>query len=215
MRPGMSWTKKQFHSEATFQAPRHEVAEAARAVMAALVEHWRVEDTSDGFQASGYSGAHKATANFHVVPWSGGAKVTVDLLVDRFSSTGFMIFDVGGYYNRQLRKWLQAIQWELHNQGASQAAPEQLAQKRSATACVANGCLLLIVAVFVLDAIATCIFAVVGLFTGKLLVIGRGGSFTMHGPWARIVSAIILAVAVLLVIRYKRWSARKARESSA
>jgi hypothetical protein len=30
--------------------------------------------------------------------------------VERAGPTGFMLFDVGGYYNIQIRKWLDAIQ---------------------------------------------------------------------------------------------------------
>jgi len=46
--------------------------------------------------------------------------------------------------------------------------------------------------------------AFIGLLTGNLLLIGRGGSTNIHGMWARIVSALILTVIALIAWRIKR-----------
>jgi hypothetical protein len=70
---------------------------------------WAITDTPDGFTAQGSSFAHHAIANFHIQAAPGGTKVAVELLVERASPMGFMLVDVGGYYNIQIRKWLDGI----------------------------------------------------------------------------------------------------------
>ena len=109
----MDWKDKHFHQEMVFQAPRETVLEAARAFAGESLG-WQIADTADGFEARGYSAAHQATARFRIAPASRGTKVQVELLVERASPLGFMLFDVGGYYNRQIRKWLEGIQWHVH-----------------------------------------------------------------------------------------------------
>jgi hypothetical protein len=37
-------------------------------------------------------------------------------LVERAGWRGFMLVDVGGYYNIQIRKWLDGIQWSLSSE---------------------------------------------------------------------------------------------------
>jgi len=127
----MDWKYKHFHQERVFAAPRDLVTEAARTFMTESLG-WRItdfglggdsgrdvrapSDTMDGFTAEGYSFSHRAIANLHIQTTAGGAssengtRVAIELLVERASSWGFMLFDVGGYYNIQIRKCLDGIQ---------------------------------------------------------------------------------------------------------
>lgn len=115
----MDWKYKHFHQERVFPAAPDVVLEAARAFMGESLG-WRITDTPDGFSAQGYSSSHGAIANLQFQSTAGGAssesgtKVAVELLVERAGWRGFMLFDVGGYYNIQVRKWLDGIQWSLH-----------------------------------------------------------------------------------------------------
>ena len=133
--------------------------------------------------------------------------MAVELLVERAGGRGFMLFDVGGYYNIQIRKWLDGIQWSIHQELAGthdeSTNPLVLAEKKPA-ARIFNGCLLLIAVVFALYFLVTFISAVVGLLTGHLLLVGRSGSSVIHGIWARIVSALILLFGAFIVWRIKR-----------
>src|SRR5882724_10989051 len=115
----MDWKYKHFHQERVFPAPRDVVTEAARTFMAESLG-WQITDTPDGFTAQGYSFSHRAIANLHIQSAVGGTssesgtRVAVELLVERAGWRGYMLFDVGGYYNIQVRKWLDGIQWSLH-----------------------------------------------------------------------------------------------------
>src|SRR5579859_6063684 len=108
----MDWKHKHFAQEAFFEAEPDIVNDALRAFARAWLADWAVAETPDGLEATGRSGLHAATATFRIEPAPVGTKVTVTLLVERASRTmGFMLFDVGGFYNGQLRKWLQALPW--------------------------------------------------------------------------------------------------------
>ena len=207
----MDWKYKHFHQERVFTAPRDVVTEAARAFMAESLG-WQVTDTPDGFSAQGYSFTHRAIANLRIQPAAGGAssesgtRVAVELLVERVGWRGYMLFDVGGYYNIQIRKWLDGVQWSLHQKltGSHDEStnPLVLAQNKPA-ACIFNGCLVFIVVTFVLYLLVTFISAVVGLLTGNLFLLGRG-DLTIHGIWARILSALILMFGAFIAWRIKR-----------
>ena len=69
-----------------------------------------------------------------------------------------------------------------------------------------GGCMILIV---LLVALAYLVPAVVGLLTGTLYLTGRGRDVTVHGAWARIISAVILAVFAWLVVRALRYARRR------
>src|SRR5712692_4899957 len=206
----MDWKYKHFHQERVFPAPRDLVTEAARTFMAESLG-WQVTDTPDGFTAQGQSFSHRAIANLQIQPVAGGAsesgtRVAVELLVERAGWRGYMLFDVGGYYNIQIRKWLDGIQWSLHQKltGTRDETtnPLVLAENKSA-AYIFNGCLVFIVVTFALYILVTFISAVVGLLTGHLFLLGRG-SLTIHGIWARILSALILMFGVFIAWRIKR-----------
>lgn len=226
----MDWKYKHFHQERVFAAPRDDVFEAARAFIAESLR-WQITNTAnsinttnanaidtadadaiataDGFTAQGYSFSHRAIANLRIQSAAGGAspesgtRVAIELLVERAGWRGFMLFDVGGYYNIQVRKWLDGIQWSLHQKltGSHDEStnPLGLAEKKPA-AYIFNGCLLFIVVMFALYFVVTFISAVVGLLTGNLLLIGRG-SLTVHGIWARMLSALVLMFGAFLAWR--------------
>ena len=207
----MDWKYKHFHQERVFPASRDLVTEAARAFMAESLG-WQVTNAPDGFSAEGYSFTHRAIANLRIESAAGGAssesgtRVAVELLVERAGWRGYMLFDVGGYYNIQIRKWLDGIQWALHQKltGSHDEStnPLVVAQNKPA-ACLFNGCLVFIVVTFGLYFLVTFISAVVGLLTGHLFLLGRD-SLTIHGIWARIVSALILMFGAFIAWRVKR-----------
>src|SRR5882672_3422666 len=206
----MDWKYKHFHQERVLAASRDLVTEAARTFMAESLG-WQVTDTPDGFSAQGYSFTHRAIANLWIQSAAGGAssesgtRVAVELLVERVGWRGFMLFDVGGYYSIQVRKWLDGIQWTLHQKltGTRDEStnPLVLAQNKPA-ACIFNGCLVFIVVTFALYFLVTFISAVVGLLTGNLFLFGRG-NLTIHGVGARILSALILMFGAFLGWRIK------------
>jgi hypothetical protein len=197
----MDWKYKHFHQERVFAAPRDVVFEAARAFMADSLG-WKTADTVEGFAAEGYSFAHRAIANIGIQAAANGMNVIIDLQVERAGSAGFMLFDVGGYYTIQIRKWFDGIQWLIHKQlagGEIQSAAPVPTTTNKYGACVFNGCLFFIVAMFALWVVVNLICAMIGLFTGTLYLLGRGGTIVVHGVWARIVSAIILALGAFII----------------
>jgi hypothetical protein len=202
----MDWKYKHFHQERVFPAPRDVVFEAARTFMAESLG-WQITDTPDGFTAQGNSFSHRAIANFQIQSAGDGTKVAVELLVERAGWRGFMLFDVGGYYNIQIRKWLDGVQWSLHQKltGSHDEStnPLVLAENKPA-AYIFNGCLVFIVVMFALYFLGTFISAVVGLLTGHLYLLGRGGTVVVHGILARIVSALILMFGAFVAWRMRR-----------
>jgi hypothetical protein len=206
----MDWKYKHFHQERVYAAPRDDVFEAARAFMAESLG-WEITNTPDGFTAQGYSFSHRAIANLHIQTAAGGTKVAVELLVERAGWRGFMLFDVGGYYNIQIQKWLDGIQWSIHQKltGTRDEStnPLVLAQNKPA-ACIFNGCLMFIVVMFAIYVLVTFVCAVVGLITGNLYLVGRGGTLTIHGIWGRIVSALILMFGAFIAWKIKRKQSR-------
>jgi hypothetical protein len=208
----MDWKYKHFHQERVFPAPRDLVFEAACAFMGESLG-WEITNTPEGFTAQGYSFSHRAIANLQIQAAAGGAssesgtRVAVELLVERAGWRGFMLFDVGGYYNIQIRKWLDGIQWSLHQKltGSHDEStnPLVVAQKKPA-ACIFNGCLMFIVVMFAIYVLVTFICAVVGLITGNLYLFGRGDTLAIHGIWGRIVSASILILGAFLAWRIRR-----------
>lgn len=107
----MDWKYKHFNHQAIFRAPREGVLSAARAVVAESLES--IEDTADGFAARGFAAIHPAVATFRLTPAPGGTQLTVELLVQRAAMRGYMLWDVGDYYNGQIDKWFTAISQRL------------------------------------------------------------------------------------------------------
>jgi hypothetical protein len=213
----MDWKYKHFHQDRAFEAPRDHVLEAARRLMTESLG-WQVTDTADGLSAQGYSFFHRAIANLRIQTAASGTlsgsgtTVAIELLVERAGWRGFMLFDVGGYYNIQIRKWLDGIQWSVHQKltGSQDEStnPLVVAQNKPA-ACIFNGCLVCIVVTLALYFLVTFISAVVGLLTGSLFLLGRG-DLIIHGIWARILSALILLFGGFLAWRIKSSGVRRA-----
>ncbi|HEX7722613.1 MAG TPA: hypothetical protein VF397_10670 [Pyrinomonadaceae bacterium] len=202
----MDWKYKHFHQERVFPAPRDVVTEAARTFMHESLA-WQITETPDGFTAEGVSFSHKAIAHLQFQSVGDGTRVAIELLVERTGWRGYMLFDVGGYYNIQIRKWLDGIQWSIHQRltGTRDEStnPLVLAENKPA-AYIFHGCLMFIVAMFGLYLLVTFICAVVGLITGTLYLWGRGGTLVIHGTLARIVSGLILLCGAFVAWRVKR-----------
>jgi hypothetical protein len=204
----MDWKFKHFRQERSFQSPRDEVLDAARAYLNESLG-WTIKDTPNGFTAEGFSFFHAAIADFQIKSRAEETSVAVELRVERAGGAGFMLFDAGGYYSIQIRKWLDGIQWRIHNNltgGDLPAANPHVPSASKTTARLFNGLLGFIAAIFVLWALVTVISAAVGLITGNLYLWGRGGTHVIHGVLARIVSASILLAGVWIGWKIKRGS---------
>lgn len=189
----MNWTYKRFDQKKIFQESPELVSEAARAFVESR-EGWQITNTTDGFETKGTSFSHSETAKFRIVPIDSGTKVTITLFVQRAGAFGFMLFDVGGFYNGQLRRWLENIEQNLHQKDSSvQSLSEK--PKTGAASKFLIGCFGLIFAVFALCWLVQSVFAVIGIFTGSLylLLSKNAHETTLHGIAARIVAGIILA----------------------
>ena len=125
---------KHFNQEAVFKALPSDVLEAARAVAAGSFA--AMEETTDGFVARGHSAWHAATATFHITPVPEGARVTVELLVERAAMRGYMLIDIGGYYDGQIDTWFSNIARRL---GPNPA--DVLFRKTTLGAVTRRGCL--------------------------------------------------------------------------
>jgi len=211
----MDWKYKHLSQQRTFPSTPEEVFEAARAYVSQSLG-WQITETPEGFSASGMSFAHASVAKFEFQPTPGGTDVRIELLVERASSTGFMLVDIGGYYTIQMVHWLDGIQWQLHQAESAglpamaSAPPDPAAlPAKSPAALLFNGCLIFIVIGFGLYFVFMFVAACVGLLTGHLVWIGRGsGGSTLHGISARIASTIILLVYAFVGWRIARMSKR-------
>ncbi|HEX2696482.1 MAG TPA: hypothetical protein VHM28_02165 [Anaerolineales bacterium] len=130
----MDWKYKHFDQEAIFNAPVGSVLEAAKAVAAET--YGKIEDTTDGFTAQGYSGWNNVIANFHVMSAAEGTRLSVELLAERSSLRGYMLFDIGGFYNAQINKWFSSITQRLGG-----AQEDVLVSKTTSDLWVQRGCL--------------------------------------------------------------------------
>lgn len=131
----MDWKYKHFNHEAVFGAFGGSVLDAARAVVAESLGN--IEDTADGFIARGNSAWHAAIATFHVIPAAEGTRLTVELLVERAAMRGYMLFDVGGYYNIQIDKWFKGIAQRLGTDNE-----QILVSKTTRDSKIPQGCLM-------------------------------------------------------------------------
>lgn len=131
----MDWKYKHFDQEATFKASRESVLDAARTVVSESLGG--IEDTTDGFVARGYGAWHAEIATFRITPTPDGTKVAVELLVERAALRGYMLVDVGGYYNGQIDKWFSSISQRL----AGGQEPI-LVSKTTSDSKVRQGCLI-------------------------------------------------------------------------
>ena len=107
----MDWKYKHFNQQAAFRAPRERVLDAAR--QAASESLAGIEDTADGFVARGFGAWHPEIATLHITSTSDGTQVAVELLVQRRAMRGYMLWDIGSYYNGQIDKWFSGISQRL------------------------------------------------------------------------------------------------------
>ena len=200
----MDWKYKHFRQQKVFAAPSDIAFEAVRAYLTDTLG-WKIAETDNGLTGEGQCFTHRAMADFLFEPAANETKVFVDLRVERAGGSGFMLWDVGGYYNIQIRNWLEGIQWLIHQRLAGgeiqSAAPVPPTNKYSA--CVFNGCLGFIVVMFALWLVVNLICAIIGLLSGSLYLFGRGGTLVVHGIWARIISVLMLAAGVFIVSKIR------------
>jgi hypothetical protein len=203
----MDWKYKHFHQERVFPAGASDVARAAKQ----FVEEspgWTTNDAPAGFTAEGSSFGHAARATYRIRSAAEGAKLEIDLLVERAGLTGFMLFDVGGYYSIQIKKWLDGIQWKIHQnvtRAAEQVSPPVVTSNKN-VARIFNGCLLVAFIILGLWFFGNFISAIVGLLTGTLYVWGKRGTLVLHGVGARITAAGIITFGLFLA-----WGVLKSR----
>jgi hypothetical protein len=196
----MDWKYKYFSEEATFQAKPEIVLRALRAFAAEWLDDWKVSESPAGFEVVGLSAGHDAVAKFHLEPVGDGTKVTVEMQVESASSFGFLLLDKGSY-GGMIRKWLQALPWWIDQRQPTGILPGGLSGKARPVkpppmkpmpgAALFSGCSTITILLAILIYGVT---SLVGLLTGNLLIIGNGGTSTIHGVWARILSAIVLAI---------------------
>jgi len=194
----MDWTNKHFNQAAIFNAPPESVLEAARAVAAEAFEG--VEDTADGFVARGFRGWHSAAATFHITPAASRTQVAVELLVKRAAMRGYMLFDIGGYYNGQIDRWFSAIAQRLGGAEAQVLVSKTTANLRVRQGCL-RGCLVYLVA-------GTCL-AVFAIPLDRALFPQLSAS--TPGPFVSVASVIGFAagVAAFLYVMYPEASVSK------
>jgi hypothetical protein len=148
----MDWKYKHFNHVATFKALPESVLEAARAVLAESFEE--TGHTADGFEVRGYGAWHPEIATFHVIPVSDGTKLAVELLVERAAMRGYMLIDIGGYYNGQIDKWFSAITQRLGGENEQILLSKTTSDVKVRHACL-TGCL---------------VYFIVGVFLGLLAI---------------------------------------------
>jgi hypothetical protein len=211
----MDWKYKHFHQERSFAAPQDVVSEAAHKYFGESLG-WQITKEAEGFNAEGYSFSHQCIARLQFQADANATKVIVDLAAKRAGGRGFMLFDVGGYYNIQMRHWLDGTQANLHtilepqSTSSPNPVPPPLPSTNKGTACVFNGCIGFIVVMFALYVLVTFSEAIIGLITGHLYLFGRGGTLVVEGIAGRITSALIIMF--ILFIAWRVIGIRRSRQ---
>jgi hypothetical protein len=183
----MDWKYKHFNHAAVFKAPRASVLEAARAIAAESLEG--IEDTTDGFTARGFGGWHTEIATFRFTEVPEGTKVAVELLVERGAMRGYMLVDIGGYYNGQIDKWFSAITQRLGGENEQVLVNKTSVDLKVRHACL-TGCL---------------VYFIVGVFFGILAIpLDRAffpqSTTTTPGPISIVTSAIGFFAGILVFL---------------
>lgn len=215
----MDWKYKYFKQEAVFQAETGIVREALHAFAKDWLNDWKVSETWDGLEAKSPPGFRSGTAKFRIEPALGGTKVAIEMQVQRAASLGLMVFDFGGYYDGQIRKWLQALPWWIQQK---QAAATQSAGQHGKSVPAGPpipkperhtdrlmGCVTILI---VIVGSMYAIVALAGLVTGNLYIPGNDGGFTIHGQGARILAASFLVLFSWIAVRL--WNVRKRNRES-
>lgn len=187
----MDWKFKHFNHEAIFKASHESVLETARVIVGESLGE--IEDTTDGFKAQGYGAWHPEFVTFHVTPTQDGTKVSVELLVERAAMRGYMLVDVGGYYNGQIDKWFSSIVQRL---GSNQE--QILISKTTSNVRFQRGCLFGCL-VYILVGACLAIFAIP---LDRALLAQSSGP--IQGPFSIVVSVVglLAGVAAFLYVVY-------------
>jgi len=183
----MDWKYKHFDQEAIFKASPEKVLAAARAVVAESLGE--IEEVAGGFVSRGTSAWHSAIATLRITPTPDGAKVAVELLVQRSAMRGYMLFDVGGYYNGQIDKWFSGITQRLEGD-----REQILVSKTTSGVKVQRGCLLGCLA-YLMVGVCLGIFAIA---LDRAFFPQFSGS--TPGPITIAASVIALAIGVLAIL---------------
>ena len=148
----MDWTYKHFKHNAVFNAPVQSVLEAARSVVAGTLTE--IEDTPDGFTGRGFIGWAPTTATVRVASAVTGTQLNVELAVKRATMRGYMLVDVGGYYNAQIDKWFTEIAGRLNGAGEQTLVSKSTFSYKTQQGCLV-GCLFWLVATVCLGTAGT------------------------------------------------------------
>lgn len=203
----MDWRYTHFLGEQVYDQPRDQVLKEALGLITET-SRWTIEETADGFRASAIDFGHSASATFQVSSTDGSTKLSVDLAVKRRGLEGLMLFDVGGYYSSEIRHWLEGVGDRLQGRVGAAAPHREPTARGRIFGCLVGFALigggLLFLWIFVIGPI-------IGLVFGVLYLPGHDGDTTLHGSWARGVSAAIMALDVVLYLRWRSWSRRAVR----
>ena len=106
-----SKSRMKFHGDRVVSAAPDAAREAVKAMAAEELSGFALRETPDGWTGSGILGLHQTDAALTIEPSGTGAKVTIELSVLRSSSTGgYMLYDLGSFYDRHIRKWLADVE---------------------------------------------------------------------------------------------------------
>jgi hypothetical protein len=194
----MDWKYKHFNQEAVFKALPENVLEAARAVLTESLGG--IENTADGFIAQGYSAWHAAIATFRIAPAPEGTKVAIELLVERAALRGYMLVDIGSYYNGQIDKWFSGISQRL-----AETPEEILVSKTTSNLRVQRGCLM---GCLVYLLAGTCL-TILAIPLDRSLF--RASSGSTLGPFGVVASALGLLAGVAAFLYVMNPEARAAK----
>jgi hypothetical protein len=87
---------------------------------------------------------HAERETFRITPVADGTKLAVELLVERAAMRGYMLFDIGGYYNGQIYKWFSRISHSLAG-GQEQVSADQIPSRSKVRQGCLAGCLVYLI----------------------------------------------------------------------
>jgi hypothetical protein len=139
---------------------------------------------------------HAAVATFRITPVPNGTQAAVEVLVERATMRGYMLFDVGGYYNGQIDKWFSGIAQRLG--GAQEQVEQVLVGKTTSSLKVRQGCL---AGCLVYLIVGSCL-GIIATALDRAVYPHSSGSF--QGPFDIVASVIGLSAGIgaLLYVMY-------------
>jgi hypothetical protein len=187
----MDWKYKHFKQEAIYNASHEAVLEAARSVITESLRE--VEATNEGVVARGYSAWHLAIATCRIIEISSGTKVAVELAVERASRRGYMLVDIGGYYNGQIDKWFRGIAERL-----GEAQQQIIVTKTTSNTLVRQGCLAGCLIWFIVGGCVGLLTA----FLGQLRSLQFSASFLQLLSFGLVFVGFLAGVVAFLYVAY-------------